>query len=58
MAMANGKKGSAGKGGKSRKAGAPRVYLTEEQQRLIISAIEAGGSAAGAGFSTSRAARR
>ncbi|OFW72097.1 MAG: hypothetical protein A2Y55_12585 [Actinobacteria bacterium RBG_16_68_12] len=44
MAMANGKKSSAGKGGKSRKARAPRIYLTDEQQRLIISALEAGGS--------------
>lgn len=44
MAMANGKKSSAGKGGKSRKARAPRIYLTDEQQRLIISSLEAGGT--------------
>lgn len=44
MAMAKGKKGSAGRGGKSRKGRAPRVYLTAEQQRLIISSIEAGGT--------------
>jgi len=42
--MATEKKGSPARGKNSRKARPPRVYLTDEQQRLIISAIEAGGS--------------
>jgi hypothetical protein len=40
--MANGKKGSTGKGRKPRKA--HHVFLTAEQQRIIIASIEAGGS--------------
>ena len=42
--MATGKKGSPAKGKNSRKGRPPRVYLTDEQKRLIVSAIEAGGS--------------
>jgi hypothetical protein len=42
--MATEKKGSQEGRKNSRKGRAPRLYLTEEQQRLIISAIEAGGS--------------
>jgi len=42
--MATEKKGSQESRKNSRKGRPPRVYLTDEQQRLIISAIEAGGS--------------
>ncbi|MEX2420899.1 MAG: hypothetical protein WD670_03680 [Actinomycetota bacterium] len=42
--MATEKKGSPESGKKSRKGRAPRVYLTDEQKRLIISSIEAGGT--------------
>lgn len=42
--MATKKKGSPESGKNSRKARPPRVYLTDEQQRIFISAIEAGGS--------------
>jgi hypothetical protein len=42
--MASQKKGSGGRGKNSRKGRPPGVNLTEDRQRLIISAIEAGGS--------------
>jgi len=42
--MATGKKGSPAKGKNSRKGRPPRANLTDEQKRLIVSAIEAGGS--------------
>lgn len=42
MAMAKKQAGSSGKGGKPRLT--PHVYLTEEQQRLLIGAVEAGGT--------------
>jgi hypothetical protein len=42
--MATEKKGSPESGKNSRKGRAPRVYLTDEQRRLFISSIEAGGT--------------